>query len=237
MNILDQIKTIDIFKGIEKQEDFEALVKVIRQETYLPQQMIFEKGAIGDTMYIILKGAIRIFTRDEKDNELTIRFYRENDIFGELALLDEQPRSASADAVEASEILALSRADFLLFLEDRPSVGMAMIRNLSGRVRYTTNYLEKVLDSTHWLSQGEYDRAIQELAADSLEHNIQNLIANFIEMISSIRQREQSLRQEIKQLRIQIDERSRKAQVDEITSSGFFRNLHSQLQKRRQQNY
>jgi CRP-like cAMP-binding protein len=232
-DIADQLLNSSLFKNIAK-SDIEALIKVMQHEHYDQGHLIFSKSDQGDTMYYILKGSIRIFVKDEKGNELTITYYREHQVFGELSLLDGQVRSASADAAEEIEVLILSRDGFLKFLEDRPSVGLVMIRDLTSRVRYTTQYLEKVLDSIHWLSKGEYDRAIQELTKSSAESAIQKLITTFVEMAHSLRERENTLKKEIKLLRIQVDQKRRQTQVEEITSSGFFRDLFEKVQQLKQ---
>jgi CRP-like cAMP-binding protein len=173
----------------------EALLKVMQRRTYPPGAVLFERGSVGDEMFIILAGRIRIYTYDEYGNELTLRHYGQNDIFGELSPLDQGTRSASAAAAEPLEVLVLNRENLLSFLQDRPSVGLAMMRALASRVRYTTDYLTKVMEWVHRLSKGEYEATIQEIAQTQRDSDIENLISSFVQMVHTMQAREQNLKE------------------------------------------
>lgn len=230
----EQLQHAPIFSEVTR-DDLEFLLKFTSHEHHEEGTLLFNQGDPGDAMYIILSGRIRIFTVDAQSNQLTIRYYGTNEIVGELALLDQEPRSTSADAADILDVLVLRRNDFLEFLHERPAVGLAMMRNLTGRVRYTTSYLEKVLDSVRLLSTGDYDRALQELQTTTEAGQIQGLISAFIEMTRSVRQREDQLKTEIKRIRIEIDQPKRNLQVDEITNTGFFRHLSEEVRRLREE--
>jgi CRP-like cAMP-binding protein len=141
MSIAEQIQHAMLFREVEP-ADLEALVERMKPETYPLNHVLFQAGDPGDTMYIILSGRIRIYMLDKDGEEITLTYYGKNEIFGELSPIDLQPRSASASATEPLEVLSLKREDFLIFLNERPQIGLAMMRSLSQRLRNTTAYLE-----------------------------------------------------------------------------------------------
>jgi CRP-like cAMP-binding protein len=192
MDIVDQLAGSQLFKGVAR-ADREALISRMRRQLYPKGAVLFDKGDAGDSMYIILSGRVRIYTRDAQNNEITIRYLSE--MFGEFAMLDQKPRSAAAAAAEDLEVLVLHRSDFNAFLRERPLVGLSMMRSLVERVRYTTTYLQRVLDATEQLSQGDYDgmRAVTEPGGDE---EIKVLIGAFVQMVRGVRAREETLRRE-----------------------------------------
>ena len=108
-------------------------------------------------------------------------------------VLDKQPRSAAAVADEHLVVLVLHRDDFMRFIRERPVVGLSMMRNLVERVRYTTTYLQEVVDATNALVRGEYEEMQEMPASSAEEEEIQKLIQAFIEMVQHVQTREQTL--------------------------------------------
>jgi signal-transduction protein with cAMP-binding, CBS, and nucleotidyltransferase domain len=125
MDIAEQLTGSPLFRGVDR-ADREALIKVMRSQSYPKGAVLFHKGDAGDSMYIILSGRVRIFTHDAQGNEITIRHLSE--MFGEFSMLDQKPRSASASAAADLEVLVLHRDDFNAFLRERPLVGLSMMR-------------------------------------------------------------------------------------------------------------
>lgn len=166
--------------------DRERLVSRMRRETYPVGGIIFEKEAPGDALFFIQAGRVRIFTRDPLGHELTLRTYGPGDVFGEFAVLDGKPRSASAQAEDALEVLRLGRDDFLRFLDEHPLAGLAMMRGLVERVRYTTDYLQQVMAALDLLSIGDYDRALKAVPASATDAEIQRLIDAFIDLVRRV---------------------------------------------------
>jgi CRP-like cAMP-binding protein len=190
MDIVDQLAGSQLFKGVAR-ADREALISRMRRQSYPKGAVLFDKGDAGDSMFIILSGRVRIYTRDAQNNEITIRYLSE--MFGEFAMLDQKPRSAAAAAAEDLEVLVLHRSDFNAFLRERPLVGLSMMRSLVERVRYTTTYLQRVLDATEQLSQGEYN-VMRTVAESSADEEIQVMISAFAQMVRGVQAREETLR-------------------------------------------
>jgi CRP-like cAMP-binding protein len=236
-DIAKQLQQAELFRDVDL-TDLTTLTSVMERETYAPQEVIFHWGDEGDTMYVILEGRVRIYTLDSEGQELTIRYYGKADIFGEFALLDNQPRSASALATEATTLLSLRRNDFLDFLIKHPQISLTMMRSLSHRARYTTSYLEEAVNWARRLARGEYQQALEEIThtqQEGSENQIQGLIMAFIEMVKNVQEREHKLQQEIVRLQVQIDQDRRETQVETITRSEFFSKLKSQAREMRAQ--
>ena len=187
---VEQLESAQLFKGVPH-DDLVALVAVMQPQSFAAGTVVMEKGDPGDTMYLILSGQLRIYSTDAEGHPITLTFYGPGRVVGDFALIDEQPRSAAAAAVDTLEVLALNRADFHKFLPEHPSIGLAMVRSLADRVRYITIYLNKINDFSQRLAAGEYERALQEFAVGNAEDSeVKGLIAAFAEMVHSLQARE-----------------------------------------------
>jgi CRP-like cAMP-binding protein len=106
-------------------------------------EVLFMKGDDGDALFGVRRGQIRIETGTAKGGRLTLNVLGSGDLFGEVALLDGQPRTADAVAAEASELFILRRSDFLNFLESEPKVAIRVIELLCQRVRWISERMEE----------------------------------------------------------------------------------------------
>lgn len=178
-----------VFKGISL-DDLKTMLGVMKQQTFPAKSLLFKKGDAGDTMYVLIKGRLRIFTTDADGNELTLTNYEPIRVFGDFAMLDQEMRSASAQAIDAVEVLGLTREEFVKLLPECPDLGMAMIRNLTDRVRHITNYMTKIKAFVDRLGKGEYDEALKEIALHSDDDEIAGLIAAFANMVKTVQARQ-----------------------------------------------
>lgn len=106
-------------------------------------ETLFMKGDDGDALFGVRRGQIRIETGTAKGGRLTLNVLGSGDLFGEVALLDGQPRTADAVAAEATELFILRRSDFLNFLESEPKVAIRVIELLCQRVRWISERMEE----------------------------------------------------------------------------------------------
>lgn len=194
MTIAEELKKFSLFKSVELNE-LEALASKMQQQSYPQSAVLFEKDQPGDAMYLIRSGRVRVFLRDPQGNEITFRHFGPGQIVGEFSLIDDKPRSASAEAAEPLEVMILSRDNFLLLLRERPILGVEMMRSLAERVRYTTSYLEKLFSAINLLVNSEYEQAIKEMSISTDQDEIQNLINAFVQMVTTLREREAALKQ------------------------------------------
>jgi CRP/FNR family cyclic AMP-dependent transcriptional regulator len=101
-------------------------------------QPIFVEGEPGDRMYLLVDGAVKLYVRSRDGGVVELIRHRPPAIFGELAVLDGGPRSASAEAIEPATLIPISRDDLIGFLvSDRHALD-ALLRSLGGIVRRTT---------------------------------------------------------------------------------------------------
>ena len=105
-------------------------------------EVIFHQGELGDAMFIIRSGRVKIYSQGEGDQELTLNVYGEGDFFGEFSLIDGEPRSTSAAAMEPTEALVLQQRDLITILTEHPEISVSLMRGLVARLRYTTEYAE-----------------------------------------------------------------------------------------------
>ncbi|NWG25660.1 MAG: Crp/Fnr family transcriptional regulator [Pseudorhodoplanes sp.] len=106
-------------------------------------EVLFQKGDKGDALYGIRRGQIRIETGTAGGGRLTLNIMGPGDVFGEIALLDGQARTADATATEKSELYVLRRDDFLAYLQREPSVSLRLIELLCQRIRWTSERMEE----------------------------------------------------------------------------------------------
>jgi CRP/FNR family cyclic AMP-dependent transcriptional regulator len=135
------LRNVPLFAGLSDQE-LEALASRLGRRTFGKGMVIFHKGGLGRSLYIIESGQVRIFSLSETGQEISINIYGPGDLFGELSILDGLPRSAGAMAMERTVTLTLYRDDFLRCLEACPSMVKSIVAVLSRRLRYTTAYAE-----------------------------------------------------------------------------------------------
>src|SRR4051794_33658 len=102
---------IDILAGLAADE-IERFVAGCRRVTVTAGQRIFDEGDDGDEVYVVRSGKVRIAKAISLDASRTLAVVGPGGIFGELAMVDSGPRSAAAEAIEASEVLAIGRESF-----------------------------------------------------------------------------------------------------------------------------
>jgi CRP-like cAMP-binding protein len=106
-------------------------------------EVLFLKGDKGDALYGVRRGRVRIETATESGDRLTLNVHGPGDIFGEIAFLDGQPRTAGATAVEPTEVFVLHRGEFIAYLERDPRVAVRLIELLCQRIRWISERMEE----------------------------------------------------------------------------------------------
>jgi CRP-like cAMP-binding protein len=186
----------------------------------------------------------------EPGKERPLRIFRAGGSLGEMALIDRKPRTLSARAIQPTRMLVLQGGDFEHLVRD-PAMAMAIMASLNDRIRYTTDFLSEVrewvgrmaggqyetvqffTDMQTWVRQvaaGEYDADVEKAAGQYRDPTMATLAAEFARMATHVREREEELRQEIAQLKIEIDHSKRQRQVDEIVETDFFQDIKSKAQ-------
>lgn len=134
------LEKIPIFEGLTNLE-LRKIEIITHERSYLPNEVVFHEKEPGVGMYIIKYGSIKL-TKKSGTREIEVTVLKDKEFFGELALLDESPRSATAIAAVKTEVLGFFRPDFLSLLQREPKLGskvlLKLAQILAGRLRHTT---------------------------------------------------------------------------------------------------
>jgi len=125
--VLQVLGEVPIFENLTPKE-LKDLARLTHERFYKANEPVFKKLAPSEGMYVILKGIVEI---KDPDSNTTFATLGSGDFFGELALLDEEPRSAMAVATEASELVGFFRTDLLTLMKRGPELGNKILLNLS----------------------------------------------------------------------------------------------------------
>jgi CRP/FNR family cyclic AMP-dependent transcriptional regulator len=147
--LVASIARIPFFAGL----DADALGRVaatLRTRRFRRGEVIFHAGDPGDALFLIMTGEIKISLPSETGDEAILATLRVGDVFGELALLDGAPRSATATCLVATETVVLPRVAFRELIATEPAVRDALLASLAGELRRLTMHVEELhfLDMT-----------------------------------------------------------------------------------------
>lgn len=134
MKYLDRV---DLFDGLSD-EQAEVLKGRSRIRSFAPNTIVVNEGDDGSSLFVVQSGSLKVFLTDNVGREVTLSLLDPGDYFGELALLDDAPRSASVIALTRSEVLQIPRVAFLALIEAHPACMQIVVRNLVGRIRTLT---------------------------------------------------------------------------------------------------
>jgi CRP-like cAMP-binding protein len=131
---LESLRTIPLFAHVSD-EDLAGIAELLIERRVPKGHTIVEEGLPGDYMYVIRDGQVKVTKLSGDGREKILELLGPGDFFGEMSLLDNAKRSASVKSLTETRILALSRHDFLKELRRNPDLAMAVIQELTRRVR------------------------------------------------------------------------------------------------------
>ena len=120
----------------------DGLVKFATVRHFQPNDEIFAKGDPGNALCGVLMGRVCIYTVSAEGEEAILNILEPGEMFGEIALLDGGPRTASARAMTAVDLLQIHRDHFVPFLHDHPELGVSILPVLCGRIRMNVEFIE-----------------------------------------------------------------------------------------------
>jgi len=165
------IRGVPLLARLE-QGDLRALAAKGYVRSYPTGATVFSQGRPGDSLHVVIEGAVRISLLSPSGDEATIALLGPGECFGDLSLLDGRPRSASAIAARPTKTLVVTRGDFAGWLAGRPRAALALLETLSLRVRRT-------------------DEALADLAFLDLEHRLAKQLLELAEGHPEVRMRGQ----------------------------------------------
>jgi len=134
MDDQELLRTVPIFSELSE-PDIAALARLNSRRTCPKDTVVFFENEEGDSFFCIVAGRIKVTILGDDGREVILSVLGRGDFFGEMALLDNEPRSATAIAVEDTELLSLHRNDFQSVLSDNRSIMSALIKILTARLR------------------------------------------------------------------------------------------------------
>jgi len=138
--IAEHLKTSPLFAGLETSA-IERLSSVCRVQKVPKGRAIVEEDSLGESMFVLMRGRVRVEKRTPADDRYTVTFlsHEKGDFFGELGLLDSDRRSATVTAESDCEVIVIERDRFLQFGDANPVAGLSVTRriasNLASRLR------------------------------------------------------------------------------------------------------
>ena len=116
-------------------EEIRGIEQVCHEEEYGQGRVIFEEGAAADRFYIVLEGAVEVWKDFQLEEKDLLAVHEKGHLFGEMALVDDLPRSATVVAREKSRLLYVNRDDFTRIITENSSIALSIIRSVSSMVR------------------------------------------------------------------------------------------------------
>jgi CRP-like cAMP-binding protein len=132
--IAELVARVSIFKGLDPRA-IDRLAERLKTLTFPKDAVIVNQDDPGDAMFIIQKGRVKVVLFGDNGREVILSMLRPGDFFGEMSLLDGQPRSANVIAIEKAQVLVLAREDFVAHLRENPETGLKILAEMCLRLR------------------------------------------------------------------------------------------------------
>jgi CRP-like cAMP-binding protein/RsiW-degrading membrane proteinase PrsW (M82 family) len=168
--LAERLHHIDIMNDIEV-TDLANLSRAIQVKEFEDGYVLFREGDVGDAMYLIEEGEIDISFNQQDGTQKHIKYLGPGKVVGEFAVLDGDKRSATGTAHGNLKVLELNRPMFLMFIQSRPRVILAMLRVLAHKARVTTRSVEDSIQYARLIADGRYEemRALAEETRAKIE--------------------------------------------------------------------
>jgi CRP/FNR family transcriptional regulator, cyclic AMP receptor protein len=131
---MEKVSNVPLFSMLTEKEMC-MLSKAMRRVSYGRGALVLAEGSDAESLYVILSGRIKVVKRDEDGREIILAVLGPGEYFGEMALLDDKPRSANVETVEPSDIICISKSDFQRCLQDNFELSIYIMRGLVHRLR------------------------------------------------------------------------------------------------------
>src|SRR5437763_1189275 len=121
----EELADVDLFALLDEDE-LRELAAVVDSRNGAENEIIFREGDPGESLFIVRYGQVELFVEDNSGQKIVLTVAEKNDFFGDLSMLDNRPRSASAVCLEDTELLVLDREDLLLLFNKKPDSALNM---------------------------------------------------------------------------------------------------------------
>lgn len=140
MDDRELLRTVPIFAEVPE-TDLEKLASLATRKRYPKDSVVFFENEAGDTLFMIAEGRVKVTILGDDGREIILSVLGQGEFFGDMALLDNEPRSATAIAAEDCELVSLSRADFEGVLSQNPRIMLSLIKVLTARLRHANHQI------------------------------------------------------------------------------------------------
>lgn len=145
----DLLRRINIFSDLSNRES-DSILDLMRERTISKGTTVFHQNDSGGGLYLILSGSVKIWRTGRDGRDVTVAVLGDGNFFGEMSLIDGQPRSASATATQATRLLVLDRDHFQRYVLAQAGIAAKLLRELSKRLRAADQAIENLaLGSVH----------------------------------------------------------------------------------------
>jgi len=138
------LAVVPVFSTLSDAERAE-LITHLRPRRFSRDEVVFHRDDAGGQLYVILSGSVKVAIPDEEGHEIVVAVERDGAVFGELALFDDAPRSATVTALDETQVVTLAREDFLRVLERSPRATREILRLLARTVRRASGRIEDLV--------------------------------------------------------------------------------------------
>lgn len=137
------LRALPIFEMLDD-DSLKPLARVAMLRTVPRHTVVLHAGDRTDNIYFVLSGALKVQVSDEEGREVILSLLGPGELFGEMGVLDDHPRSATVLAVETSEVVMIGQAEFKRCLAENPNVSLFIMRNLTKRLRVADRTIESL---------------------------------------------------------------------------------------------
>lgn len=134
MSVVDTLRRVPLFAQLGN-DDLARVAAMIRERPYPRNSVIVFEDDPGDALFVVAAGQVKVVLIGEDGREVILAVLGPGDFFGEMALIDDEPRSAHVIAMDDARLLVLRRDDFHQALEGNPRIALGLLRTLSRRLR------------------------------------------------------------------------------------------------------
>src|SRR5687767_1387926 len=139
--VVEALRRVPLFASL-KPHQLAEMAQMARRQRFGRDEAVFYQGDSGDSFYVILSGQVKVSVSSPEGQEAILVMLDTGESFGELALLDEQPRSATIEATRPTEVLVMRREEFHRMIHQHPDVSLSLLRVMTKRLRDTDQLVQ-----------------------------------------------------------------------------------------------
>ena len=137
------LRTLPIFSGLNEHR-LAALALEATLKSVVRNEVVLREGDTTDHVYFVLNGGLKVLVTDDEGREVILSMLGTGDVFGELSVLDDHPRSATVTAVETSKLVVFTKQDFLRCLEENFDIALLIMQGMAARLRMADQRIESL---------------------------------------------------------------------------------------------